>query len=290
MELTKAGLDVAMLEAGSKTTPDQFSEHVQPWEMKYRDRHPGGLTSPEVARTRPMHAKQGACSETNYRWFVNDIENPFTTPKDKPFVWVRVRALGGRSLAQVATWPDEIRSDPSWDCAKPFHFVTKPLDEPYPGKQAVERIDELRPDLLFLDVQMPELTGIEVLERVQHQPAVVFTTAFDRYAVAAFELEAIDYLIKPFGKKRFGTTLERVQRRLIADQQEPEGNRLCSSQRGEIRVRRGGKQDQRQGQLGEGSQALTIDTEIKQTEDVRTAQEAHDDIHQRAIDGCPLQS
>ena len=82
------------------------------------------------------------------------------------------------------------------------------------GRQAVERIDELQPDLLFLDVQMPELSGIEVLERVKHQPAVVFTTAFDRYAVAAFELEAIDYLIKPFGRKRFRATLDRIRRRL----------------------------------------------------------------------------
>jgi two-component system LytT family response regulator len=82
------------------------------------------------------------------------------------------------------------------------------------GRQAVERIDELRPDLLFLDVQMPELSGIEVLERIEHQPAVVFTTAFDRYAVAAFELEAIDYLIKPFGRRRFHATLDRVRRRL----------------------------------------------------------------------------
>ena len=85
------------------------------------------------------------------------------------------------------------------------------------GRQAVERIDELEPDLLFLDVHMPELSGIEVLERVKRQPAVVFTTAFDRYAVAAFELEAIDYLIKPFGKKRFHATLERVKRRLASE-------------------------------------------------------------------------
>jgi len=82
------------------------------------------------------------------------------------------------------------------------------------GRQAVQRIDELQPELLFLDVQMPELSGIEVLERVKHQPAVVFTTAFDRYAVAAFELEAIDYLIKPFGRKRFHATLDRIRRRL----------------------------------------------------------------------------
>jgi two-component system LytT family response regulator len=84
------------------------------------------------------------------------------------------------------------------------------------GRQALARVDSLRPDLVFLDVHMPELSGIEVLARAEHQPAVVFTTAFDRYAVAAFELEAIDYLIKPFGRKRFHSTLERVKRRLAA--------------------------------------------------------------------------
>jgi two-component system LytT family response regulator len=83
------------------------------------------------------------------------------------------------------------------------------------GKQAVERIESLRPDLVFLDVHMPEMSGIEVLNRVEHQPAIVFTTAYDRYAVAAFEMEAIDYLIKPFGQKRFHATLDRIRRRLV---------------------------------------------------------------------------
>ena len=99
-ELTEAGLSVALLEAGPKTTPDQFSEHVPPYAMRYRDTRPNGVASPDIARSRPMHAKQGACSEVNYKWFANDIENPFTTPAGKPFVWVRVRALGGRTL----TW------------------------------------------------------------------------------------------------------------------------------------------------------------------------------------------
>ena len=97
-ELTEAGFEVALLEAGPKTTPDQFGEHVPPYELKYRDSRPNGVASPDIARLRPMHAKQGACSEVNYQWFANDIENPFTTPADKPFAWVRVRALGGRTL------------------------------------------------------------------------------------------------------------------------------------------------------------------------------------------------
>lgn len=82
------------------------------------------------------------------------------------------------------------------------------------GRIALRLINKLEPDLVFLDVQMPELTGLEVLDRARHQPAVVFTTAYDHYAVAAFELGAIDYLVKPFGRKRFYATLERVRRRL----------------------------------------------------------------------------
>lgn len=82
------------------------------------------------------------------------------------------------------------------------------------GRTALRMLDDLRPDLVFLDVRLPELGGLDVLRAACHRPAVVFTTAYDRYAVAAFELEALDYLLKPFGRERFGATLARVQRRL----------------------------------------------------------------------------
>lgn len=87
------------------------------------------------------------------------------------------------------------------------------------GKTAIELIDALRPDLIFLDVQMPELSGLEVLNSAQHQPAVIFTTAFDHYAVEAFEREAFDYLLKPFGQIRFQAALEKVYRRLLERKQ-----------------------------------------------------------------------
>lgn len=83
------------------------------------------------------------------------------------------------------------------------------------GATAARLIDELRPDLVFLDVVMPEIDGLAVLRAVRHRPAIVFTTAYDVYAVTAFELEAIDYLLKPFGRERFHAMLDRVQRRLI---------------------------------------------------------------------------
>ena len=79
------------------------------------------------------------------------------------------------------------------------------------GRDAIEQIDRLRPDLLFLDVQLPECSGLEVLERARHDPAVIFTTAFDRHAVTAFELGALDYLLKPFGGDRFRLAAERAR-------------------------------------------------------------------------------
>jgi two-component system LytT family response regulator len=82
------------------------------------------------------------------------------------------------------------------------------------GVSAIEAIDALKPDLVFLDIEMPELNGLEVLRRIKHDPAIVFTTAYDKFAVAAFELEAIDYLLKPFGRDRLYAALERVQRNL----------------------------------------------------------------------------
>jgi len=82
------------------------------------------------------------------------------------------------------------------------------------GRTAVDLINALQPDLILLDVQIPEMSGLEVLNLAEHQPAVIFTTAYDKYAVNAFELEAFDYILKPFGRARFQTAIERVRRRL----------------------------------------------------------------------------
>ena len=79
------------------------------------------------------------------------------------------------------------------------------------GLAAVEAIDRLRPELVFLDVQMPGLAGVEVLRRVEWQPFVIFTTAFSQHAVSAFELGAVDYLLKPFGAVRLAAAMERVR-------------------------------------------------------------------------------
>lgn len=79
------------------------------------------------------------------------------------------------------------------------------------GPAAVDAINTLAPELVFLDIQMPGLLGTEVLTRVERQPFVVFTTAFAQHAVTAFELGALDYLLKPFGPGRLANTLERVK-------------------------------------------------------------------------------
>lgn len=79
------------------------------------------------------------------------------------------------------------------------------------GRAAVAAIDELQPDLVFLDVRLPDMTGLEVLSRIRHAPSVIFTTAYDQFAVTAFELAALDYLLKPFGAERFNRAMARAR-------------------------------------------------------------------------------
>lgn len=80
------------------------------------------------------------------------------------------------------------------------------------GFEAVKRVGELRPDLLLLDVQLPKLNGFEVLELLgEPRPGVIFTTAYDQYALRAFEVHAVDYLLKPFGLERLAEAIERFR-------------------------------------------------------------------------------
>ncbi len=77
------------------------------------------------------------------------------------------------------------------------------------GFEGVKAIQEHQPDLIFLDVQMPKINGFEMLELVDDQPSVIFATAFDEYAIKAFEANAVDYLLKPFSKERFATAVNK---------------------------------------------------------------------------------
>jgi CheY-like chemotaxis protein len=90
------------------------------------------------------------------------------------------------------------------------------------GGEALRQVDGLRPDLLFLDVQLPEPSGLEAIARIRHRPALVFRTAHDRFALTAFELGALDHLLKPFGRERFQRMLERVRERIVGGAAAPD--------------------------------------------------------------------
>lgn len=96
------------------------------------------------------------------------------------------------------------------------------------GAAAVKAVEALRPDLLFLDVQMPRLNGFEVIEALGDAglPAVIFTTAHDQHAIRAFEVNAVDYLLKPYKPARFKKALERVRRQLNSSSSAVDGSPL----------------------------------------------------------------
>ncbi len=100
------------------------------------------------------------------------------------------------------------------------------------GFDAVKAVAELSPDLVFLDVQMPKLNGFEVLELIGRSVPVVFTTAYDQYALRAFEVHAVDYLLKPFSEERFAEALARARQRLAAREPGADLEALVSEGRG----------------------------------------------------------
>ena len=87
------------------------------------------------------------------------------------------------------------------------------------GFEAVKAVSELKPDLLLLDIQMPRLDGFEVLELIERETNVIFTTAYDQYAIKAFDVHAIDYLLKPFSAERLAEALDRARKKI--DRGEP---------------------------------------------------------------------
>lgn len=109
------------------------------------------------------------------------------------------------------------------------HTEIKLLAECANGFEAVKAFAEHKPELVFLDVQMPKLTGFDVLELIGENACVIFTTAYDQYAMRAFEVHAVDYLLKPVGKQRFEEALEHAKRRL--GEQMPSAQKLADSAR-----------------------------------------------------------
>ncbi|MDQ2718296.1 MAG: LytTR family transcriptional regulator DNA-binding domain-containing protein [Bacteroidota bacterium] len=88
------------------------------------------------------------------------------------------------------------------------------------GFEGMKAILQFQPDLIFLDIQMPRINGFEMLELIENPPAVIFTTAFDEFAIKAFEINAVDYLLKPFSKERFEKAVQKYQQNQSAPQTE----------------------------------------------------------------------
>jgi two-component system LytT family response regulator len=88
------------------------------------------------------------------------------------------------------------------------------IDECSNGFEGIKKINESKPDLIFLDIQMPKISGFEMLELIDKPPLIIFTTAFDQFALKAFEVNAADYLLKPFSKERFNEGLGKALHRL----------------------------------------------------------------------------
>jgi two-component system, LytTR family, response regulator len=97
------------------------------------------------------------------------------------------------------------------------------------GLAAVAALDDLRPDAVFLDVQMPGLDGFDVLAAAEHLPAVVFVTAYDEHALRAFDAHAVDYLLKPIDERRFDIALARLRERLGAGRHPPDEVRALAA-------------------------------------------------------------
>ena len=89
--------------------------------------------------------------------------------------------------------------------------VVSVIGEAGNGREAIAKIEELKPDLIFLDIQMPDLTGFEVLEKLEHKPNVIFTTAYEQYAIKAFETFSIDYLLKPIKEERLQQSITKLK-------------------------------------------------------------------------------
>ena len=117
------------------------------------------------------------------------IHQPYTTiiVDDEPLARTRLQSI-------IAVYPEKF----------------KVIAEAENGEEAIEKINQLRPDLVFLDIQMPEINGFDVLKELHYMPKVIFCTAYDEFALQAFETNCIDYLVKPLTKERFSKTINKL--------------------------------------------------------------------------------
>ncbi len=103
---------------------------------------------------------------------------------------------------------------------KPYNFI-EVAGEAANGQEGLEMINSITPDFIFLDIEMPVLNGFEMLNQLKAQPKVVFTTAYDQYAIKAFEENSLDYLLKPIEKERLALTIEKLQKNITQAQNIP---------------------------------------------------------------------
>jgi len=89
--------------------------------------------------------------------------------------------------------------------------VINVIDEAGNGREAVQKIEQLKPDIVFLDIQMPDLTGFEVIDLLKNKPNIIFTTAYEQYAIKAFDTFSIDYLLKPIKEERLKQSIEKLK-------------------------------------------------------------------------------
>jgi two-component system, LytTR family, response regulator len=106
------------------------------------------------------------------------------------------------------------------------HTEIKVLGEFSDGFTGLKAINELKPDLVFLDIQMPKLTGFEMLELLDEAPHIIFTTAYDQFAIKAFELNAVDYLLKPYSQERFDGAIQKTMERFQKESPKQEIKKL----------------------------------------------------------------
>jgi len=169
--LSEAGLKVALLEAGRAVTAREFTEHIPSFQLKYRNH------SPEVMLTRPIQRQCYACMEYNYEWFVNDLENPYSTPADRPFTWQRLRVLGGRSLVwgrqsyRLSDVDFKAASRDGYDVDWPFSYAELApfydIVENYVGISGATEKNEMLPDGQFLPAMKMSCGEMRLRDSVQ---------------------------------------------------------------------------------------------------------------------------
>lgn len=169
--LSEAGLKVALLEAGRTVTPREFTEHIPVFQLKYRGR------DPEIAKTRPIQQQCYACMEYNYEWFVNDLENPYSTPADRPFTWQRLRVLGGRSLVwgrhsyRLSDVDFKAASRDGYDVDWPISYADLSpyydIVERYVGISGAAEGNEMLPDGQFLPPMKMSCGEVRLRESMQ---------------------------------------------------------------------------------------------------------------------------